>query len=337
MTRAIVAGAGVAGLTCALALAERGCDVEVHERSEKLGADACSRLAGGMLAPWCELESAEPIVATLGAEAIAYWQARHPGTLQQGSLVLAQGRDLPELDRFARRTQEFERVDGARIAALEPALAGRFHHGLFFPREAHLDPRQALPSLARRLQEGGGRILFGREAPVPDAIPAGADILVDCRGLAARDRLADLRGVKGEMVMIRSHEIALTRPVRLLHPRLPFYIVPRGDGLYMVGATTIESDDRRRITAQSLMELLNAAYALHPAFAQAEIVEIGSDARPAFPNNLPRIRRQGATISVNGLYRHGFLLAPAMARLAADVALDNTFYPEIMDEDHAQR
>ncbi|HEX9449367.1 MAG TPA: FAD-dependent oxidoreductase [Dongiaceae bacterium] len=335
VARVVIAGAGVAGLTCALALAKRGCHVEVFERSATLAGDACSRLAGGMLAPWCELENAEPMVATLGVEAIAYWRAQHPGTIQKGSLVLAQTRDLPELDRFARRASHFERVDGDRIAALEPALAGRFRQGLFFPQEAHLDPRQALPSLAQRLQEQGGKILLGNEIHVTQPPPAGADLLIDCRGLAARDRLPDLRGVKGEMAMIRSAEISLTRPVRLLHPRLPFYVVPRGGGLYMLGATMVESDDRHRVTVQSLVELLNAAYALHPAFAQAQIVEIGGDARPAFSDNLPRIRRRGTTISVNGLFRHGFLLAPALARLATDVALDNAFYPEVMDEDHA--
>jgi glycine oxidase len=86
-----------------------------------------------------------------------------------------------------------------------------------------------------------------------------------------------------------------------------------------------------------VVELLNAAYALHPAFAEAEIVELGCDARPAFPDNLPRIRRQGHRVLVNGLYRHGFLLAPALARRAAAVLLDGAFFPEVMDEDHRQQ
>src|SRR3546814_16307026 len=72
------------------------------------------------------------------------------------------------------------------------------------------------------------------------------------------------------------------------------------------------------------MELLGAAYAVHPAFGEAEVVEIGVDARPAFPDNLPRAWREGDTVFVNGLYRHGFLLAPAMARRAADLALGAT-------------
>ena len=135
------------------------------------------------------------------------------------------------------------------------------------------------------------------------------------------------------MLVLRCPDITLNRPIRLLHPRFPIYIVPRGDGVFMLGATQIESADRGRVTARSVMELLNAAYALHPTFGEAEIVEIGVDARPAFADNLPRIRRRGQTVFVNGLFRHGFLLAPAVARMTADYILQNQ-RPEIMDEDH---
>lgn len=81
-----------------------------------------------------------------------------------------------------------------------------------------------------------------------------------------------------------------------------------------------------------MMELLNAAYALHPAFGEAEVLEIGVDARPAFPDNLPRIRRREDTIYANGLFRHGYLLAPSVARMTADYLFDG-LRPEVMDED----
>ncbi|WP_119461117.1 glycine oxidase ThiO [Rhodospirillaceae bacterium SYSU D60014] len=332
--RVTVIGAGVAGLTCALELAERGASVEVIDRGDRLGGDCCSWYAGGMLAPWCERESAEPLVTSLGQEALHYWAAHMPGVTQRGSLVVAQARDGPDLARFARRTERFAWVDGEQIAELEPDLAGRFGRALFFSEEAHLDPRATLKAMADKLAERGVAIRLGTDV---SAHPPSGDRILDCRGLAARDQLTDLRGVKGEMLLIRTREVALSRPVRMLHPRIPLYIVPRGDGLFMVGATMIESDERRRITARSMLELLGAAYALHPAFGEAEIVEIGCDARPAFPDNLPRIRRRGRTVYVNGLFRHGFLLAPALARMAADTVLVDAYHPEVMDEDHAQR
>ena len=103
--------------------------------------------------------------------------------------------------------------------------------------------------------------------------------MIDCRGLAAREVLPELRGVKGEMLLLRLPELSLRRPVRVLHPRMPVYIVPRGAGLYMVGATMIESDEATRVSARSMLELLSAAYALHPAFGEAQILEIGTGVR----------------------------------------------------------
>jgi len=314
----IVIGAGVAGLTCALELADGGLGVEVVERGRALGEGSCSWMAGGMLAPWCERATTEPEVAELGAPSIAWWAERFPETVRKGSLVVAQPRDLPDLTRFAQRTERFDWLDADGIAQLEPDLGGRFRRALFFADEAHLDPRRALAALAKRLQDQGVAIRFGVELAPQDAL---ADIVVDCRGLAARDALADLRGVRGEMVVVRAPDVSLQRPVRMLHPRIPLYIVPRGNGLFMIGATMIESERRGPVSVRSAVELLNAAYALHPAFGEAEIVELGADLRPAFPDNLPDVRRSGQVLHANGLFRHGFLLAPALARRTAEAVL----------------
>ena len=336
-----VIGAGVAGLACAVELAERGAVVEVLERGEALGSSSCSWYAGGMLAPWCELETAEPLVARLGGESLAWWQRRFSGTALKGSLVVAHARDAADLTQFGRRTERFEWLDGEAIAALEPDLEGRFNKALYFREEGHLDPRAALAALAQRLDELGVPIRFGVSAAVErlmaPAQGARAGCVIDCTGLAARNVLKDLRGVKGEMLLLRLRDVSLSRPIRVLHPRMPLYIVPRADGLFMVGATMIESDEPTRITARSMLELLSAAYALHPAFGEAEIIEIGVGVRPAFPDNLPRMGWHGGALHVNGLYRHGFLLAPALARRAAEVVLENQYFPEVMREDTRER
>ncbi len=243
-----------------------------------------------------------------------------------GTLVVAHSRDLPDLRRFARRTDGYSEVGSAKITDLEPEISN-FGNGLFFRAEAHLDPRQALRDLYSHLRDRG--VPFHRKLA-----PSRLENAIDCRGLHAREILNDLRGVKGEMLVIRCPDVTLSRPVRLLHPRMPLYVVPRGDGVYMLGATMIESEDSGRITARSMLELLSAAYALNPAFGEAEILEIGVDLRPAFPDNLPRIRRLGRTIYANGLYRHGYLLAPALAQGVADLALENK-HSEMDDEDRA--
>ena len=331
--RVTVIGAGIAGLSCALELAERGASVELLEQAPRLEAAGCSWFAGGMLAPWCECENSGPLIAALGAESLAWWRGQFPGTVMNGTLVVAHARDTGELLQFGRRTAHFERIAGEAIAALEPELAGRFSQGLYFREEGHLDPRAALAALARRLAERGVSIRFGADASVR---PSGHAV-VDCSGLAARARLGDLRGVKGEMLLLRLPALTLERPVRVLHPRQPLYVVPRGEGLFMVGATMIESDEATRISARSMLELLSAAYALHPAFGEAQILEIGTGVRAAFPDNLPRLRQVGGALHVNGLYRHGFLLAPALARRAADVLLEGRYFPEVMDEDPGER
>lgn len=324
-----VVGAGVVGLACATELLARGARVTIHERGPRIGAEACSWFAGGMLAPWCEGESAEEPVIRLGQQAADWWERQAGGVVRNGTLVVAPSRDRSELRRFGQRTSYFEEIDGGAIAGLEPDLAGRFSRGLFFAGEGHLDPREAIAALAERLVANGAAIHFDSAVEPTDL---DADIVLDCRGLAARDVLPELRGVKGEMLLLRSDDISLSRPVRLLHPRIPLYIVPRADGLFMVGATMIESSERRRISARAMLELLGAAYALHPAFAEAEVVEIGTDARPAFPDNLPRLTRRGRVIHVNGLYRHGFLLSPAMARMAADAVLNPQATPEMLHD-----
>jgi glycine oxidase len=332
--RVTVIGAGVAGLTCAIELAERGAAVEVLERSAALAGAGCSWYAGGMLAPWCELENGGPLVASLGEEGLGWWRRRFPGTVLRGTLVLAHGRDAGELRQFGRRTQGFATLGGEALAALEPELAGRFATALYFAAEGHLDPRAALAGLLERARALGVSVRFGLEADVHSL--AGREVL-DCSGLAARRELGDLRGVRGEMLLLRAPEVSLSRPVRVLHPRLPVYVVPRGEGVYLVGATMLESDAERHVTARSLLELLSAVYALHPAFGEAEILETGAGIRAAFPDNLPRIRRLGGVLHVNGLYRHGFLLAPALARRAAEVLLEGRHFAEVMDEDPRQR
>ena len=140
-----------------------------------------------------------------------------------------------------------------------------------------------------------------RSSSTAKPIPRRCDgIVVDCRGLAARDTQPDLRGVKGEMIVIETDEVELSRPVRLIHPRFPLYVIPRGDGRFMLGATSIEAE-HDGVSVRSALELLGAAYAVHPAFAEARIVEFGAGLRPAFPDNLPRIAIDQHNIAVNGL------------------------------------
>jgi glycine oxidase len=304
----------------------RGAEVAVYERRSGIGR-GCSWYAGGMLAPYCEMESAEPLIGELGLESLAYWKSHGTLVEEKGTLVVAPSRDLPDLKRFAARTQAHRWVSRAELADIEPDLAGRFETALYFESEAHCDPRLALEHLhALLVKEFGVTFHFDTEV---SAEKIDADFCFDCRGFEAKESLEGLRGVKGEMLILRTKEVRLQRPVRLLHPRIPVYIVPRADHHFMVGATMIESGDRTRISARSMVELLNAAYAVHPAFGEAEIVETGTDVRPAFIDNLPRLKRDGKTVRLNGLYRHGYLGAPALARRGVESVFEGKHFPEV--------
>jgi glycine oxidase len=323
-----VVGAGIFGLWQALTLARAGHRVRLIEASVAPFAASASRWAGAMIAPDCEAEAAPPLVRTLGREGLLLWRTVYPGLVCNGSLVVAASRDRGELVRFARLTSGADTLDADALTRLEPALAGRFTTALHFADEAHMETPRALAFLLDEVRASGGEVRLG-ETWQPTA--AGHDLIIDCRGIAARDSLPALRGVRGERLLLRATGINLARPVRLLHPRSSFYVVPWSNDVYMVGATVIESEDTAAMTARSALELLGLAYALHPAFGEAEVLELGAGVRPAFADNTPRALVRGRIIHVNGAYRHGFLLAPVMAHAVADYVATGNARPPLVE------
>ena len=320
-----VIGAGIAGAWQALLFARAGRAVTLHERSDEGLAQSTSYWAGGMLAPHCEAEASEPVIVRLGLRSLKLWREHFPQTPFNGSLVVAHARDRADFERFARLTNGYRRLDAQGIRDIEPSLEGRFREGLFYTDEGHVEPRRILPELHARIRLAGGAIEFNS-----DVEPTEIDgTVIDCRGLAARESQRELRGVKGELILIETDEVELSRPVRLIHPRWPLYVIPRGQNRFMLGATSIESENGG-VSVRSALELLGAAYAVHPAFAEARILEFGAGLRPAFPDNLPRIAVKNDKIAVNGLYRHGFLLAPALAELTLGYIERGTIDNEVM-------
>ena len=319
-----VIGAGITGLLQCLTLAREGYAVTLLEKNNEPFAEAASRIAGAMLAPFCESEIREELVLELGPQSIELWQKIYPQTQRNGTLVVALPRDLAELTRFAKATVGGQKIDQKHIETLEPDLADRFKTALFYPDEGHIQPSIVMNWLLETLYKIGVDIQFGAEADM-SAIDG---IVIDCTGMAAQGALKQLRGLRGEMMVIKTHEVSLNRPVRLLHPRFPLYIVPWADGHFMIGATMIESEDQSNVRVRSALELLSTAYSLHPAFGEAEIISMRAACRPCYPDNLPRITVRGQKILVNGMHRNGFLLAPILAKQVAQYIQTGEIYPE---------
>jgi glycine oxidase len=320
-----VIGAGIAGAWQALLFANAGRSVTLHERSDADMTQSTSHWAGGMLAPYCEAEATEPAIVRLGLRSLKLWRDYFPETAFNGSLVVAHARDRADFERFARLTSGYRRLDAQGVSEIEPSLEGRFREGLFYAEEGHVEPRRILPEIHARIRAAGGTIEFDSQIEPHDI----DGIVIDCRGLAARNEQSDLRGVKGELILIETDEVELSRPVRLIHPRFPLYVIPREDHRFMLGATSIENESSG-VSVRSALELLGAAYAVHPAFGEARILEFGTGLRPAYPDNLPRIAIDNDRIAVNGLYRHGFLLAPALAELTLGYIERDTIDNEVM-------
>lgn len=332
-----VVGAGIVGRCCALALARAGCAVTLYERGSLDDRTAVSFVAAGLLAPLSEaatLPVEDRWIYTIARDAVRRWQellaslARPVFLAASGSLVGARTNDHAAIDDLYRRLGQIDAdvsvkfLDKRALIASAPDFAESLDVGLLIPGEGAVHGGQALDALAATLRcEPTVQVrehVSVREVTGFRVDRDGFDAVVDCRGLAARHDLLDLRGVRGELVEVYAPQLHLTQPIRVSHARYPVYIVPRGRGVFIIGATALESEDESPPTVTAVLELLGAIYNLNPAFRQASLTRHAAGVRPAFFDNTPRVRVGPGLLRVNGLFRHGFLLAPAISAAVRD-------------------
>ncbi len=323
-----IVGGGLLGRLLAWRASTAGLRVALYDAATQAGEDSAAWVAAGMITPSAEAVDADPEIVAMGRRSLSLWPqclAELPEPVfhrDGGTILLWHREDAGEAHRFerllARRDAQSNlvHVDAARLSELEPALDSRFQQALYLPGEAQIDNRALLKTLALALEEACVQCHW-QTFVAADELPA-AGIVVDCRGMGARRDLEQLRGVRGEIVRLDAPEVELRHMLRLLHPRFSVYVVPRAEGKLVVGATSIESDDRSPISVRSALELLTSAYSVLPALAEARILEFATQVRPALPDNRPAFfyhlgRR---VLRINGLYRHGFLLSPAIVEEA---------------------
>ena len=333
-----VAGAGLAGRTLAWRLLRAGCRVSLFDSRPRTALDTASMTAAAMLSPLAELAVSDDAVFALGQRSMVLWPrwidelAEGGGApvyfRQKGTLVVAHAPDQSSLDHFTRLLQhklpdvcraQVHTLDAAGLAQQEPALAGRFGGGLFLESEGQLANDQWMAALADELDRLGcvwheglaverveeGRIVCGLQVyPV--------DMAVDARGVGSQVQWPQVRGVRGEVLRVECRGVTLQRPVRLMHPRYALYVAPRPDHQFVVGATELESEDTGPVTLRSMLELGSALHSLHPAFGEARVLRLSAALRPALDDHRPAVALREGVWHINGLYRHGYLCAPAV-------------------------
>ncbi len=344
-----IAGAGLLGRLLALELARAGHRVEVFDPATNEAArGAAGWTAAGMLSPVAELECADSDVFALGLRSLELWpgiikEMSLPVQMQQrGSLLLAHRGDAGAAQRVVELLLKKAPADHApqplestALRGLEPAIQGAAHAWLL-PHEGQIDTQQAMTALAATGLDLG--VQWHWNATVT-AMSAGSlqstlatgrfDHVFDVRGTGARPDVP-VRGVRGEILWLHAPGVVLNRPLRLLHPRHRVYLVPRQGDLVVVGASEIESEDRSPISLRSTVELLAAAHSVVPALAEARMVHTETNLRPALPDNLPHVEHRPGLTRINGLYRHGWLVAPALVEQAlADLACGAPIAPAV--------
>ena len=318
-----VVGFGLAGRLAALELSKLH-HVTVFEADDEQTPNSAGKVAAAMLAPLAESVLCEADLALMGLDSMKRWPeivSELEGDVffqQQGTLVVAHQQDKGDLQSFTQRIKPIaghsaQALNAQQITRLEPELANRFNQGLFLPCEGQIDNQAFYKASFTMLNKRKVKCVFNQRVTIKNGEINNRpfDYIIDCRGLGAKSD-KPLRGVRGEVARLYAPEVNLTRPVRLMHPRYPIYIAPKPNHEYVIGATEIESQDNGAATVRSTLELLSAAYTVHSGFAEARLLNIQTGLRPAFSDNRPEVSQVGNVISINGLYRHGYMLAPAL-------------------------
>ncbi len=210
------------------------------------------------------------------------------------------------------------------LRTLEPTLAPGLR-GWALPGEGQVDTTRLMPALVADATSAhwhwGVRVdrVEAHQLHFAKATSRGFDVAIDARGLGAKNALS-LRGVRGELLWLHAPGLELRRPVRCIHPRHRVYLVPRHGDLVIVGATEIDSEDRSPVSVRSTIELLTAAHSIVPQLAEARIVKLDTHLRPATMDQRPHLHCSTGLIRINGLFRHGFLLAPALVEAALQLS-----------------
>lgn len=357
-----IVGSGLVGRLLALECMQRGWKVTLFDQDTCTGEKSCGWVAAGMIAPFTELESSELLLTKLGLESTEMWplilkRLVEPVSFHvSGTLIISHPQDVRELARFRSVLQYkltlfdnnshpnvLTSLSRDKMETFAPGISPHILDGFWIPNEGSIDGTEFFYSTTAFLRSK--QIRWFENTKVTSLKPYEIevqnekyhfDLVCDTRGLGGKLNWHGLRGVRGELVWLHTPEVQLHCPVRLLHPRYPIYVSPRANNRFVVGATSIESEDVSPISVESTLELLSAAYTIHPGFAEARLIKTLTQARPSFHDQQPKVSYMDGLLKINGLYRHGYMAGPAVIQDAMRL-LENgkksMIFPELLNEE----
>ncbi len=348
---AIIIGGGVIGLASAWRAAGRGARVCVLERDDP--AAGATGVAAGMLSPGGEASWGEEALLAFNLESLRRWRdftaeleaasGAELGFAEHGALHVALDRD--EAEELRRRYELHRRLgissqwlSGRDCRNLEPGLATAVRGGAHVSWEASVDPRRVVAALLAALARQGTPVHTGAEVTSSDrdgsacrvGTADGRTFIAPSLVLAAGcwsggmdwvppEARPPVRPIKGEILTLRGSASVPVCERIVAGERV--YMVPRGDGRLVVGATVEERGFDTTVTAGGVHELLREAYRLIPEVAELELIETTAGLRPGSPDNAPLIGESAAEglVIASGHFRNGVLQAPLTADCVAAI------------------
>jgi glycine oxidase len=349
----VVLGGGVIGMSVALELALGSFDCTLVDPSPARGA---SWAAGGMLSPAAEVAPGEDeLLADLVAAAEAWPEfARRVesvsgvdvGYASVGSILVGyEQSDAREGARFveqiARAGLDVVTLSSSELATIEPSLAGGLRGGWRLAGDHRVDNRLLLDALLAGLKALGVRIVEDTCTEVTTP-PRGVRVELAHQGGLDADRCIVATGAAPPPEGVRQLGLPRIRPVRGVTLRLDAtagidvpthtiraivrgvhcYLVPRGDGALVIGATSEEQGHSQIARAGGIFQLLEASRAVLPGIDELALGEVAVGLRPTTDDHVPHVGHldDHRVIAAVGHYRNGLLLAPLTARRVLELS-----------------
>lgn len=344
MSKLAIIGSGVIGRVLAVSLAKIYPELQIGIYDKSFSyKNSCSYCAGGMLSPLSELITCEKHAYEIGHDSFELWSNinsfinKHLNTTSRfvketSTYVIAHNQDRYELDLAIRNINlrvnklpkslsqkahaDFKVCDKQNIFSKEQeiCLSNCINDNVIKLNEAFIEVPEFFKLTDQFFREYKNirTLKLSKEGFYANEFDTSYQQIFDCTGFP-NNQLNNLYGSRGEALVVKAEGIKLNSVIRLLHPRHSIYLIPRGNGIFYIGATSIESQDYSEISVQGILELLSSLMIIDKRFAEARVIKTLTNVRPVSSDDMPILKSFGKTTYLNGLSRHGYLFAPALA------------------------